>query len=144
MVRELHRDRRGAAFVEFALLLPVIFGAFLGVLQVGLGMQAHNALRNISADASRYAVIEYQKENATSVDAIETKTCTIATSMPYALEPGRFEVDVIQPATQRVSGAVEFEIETRYSVRSVLPFFGISDIPISFTRPIFVLDSSTP
>ena len=140
-LHKLKEDRRGATIVEFALLIPVIFGSFLGVLQVGLGMQAYNALRNVSADTSRYAVIEYQKENKITKSAIETQAMTIATAMPYAMERNRFTANVTQPETQRVSGAIEYQIVTSYSVRSVLSFMGIADIPISFTRPIFVLDS---
>lgn len=140
-LRPLARDNRGAAMIEFAILLPVIFGTFLGVLQVGLGMQAYNALRNVSADASRYAMIEYQKENEISVTAIEDQAKVIASAMPYAMEASKFDADVTKPATQRVDGAIEYELKTTYTIRSVLGFMGMQDIPISFTRPIFVLDS---
>lgn len=137
----LARDCRGATIVEFALLIPVIFGTFLGVLQVGLGMQAYNSLRNVSADASRYAVVEYQKENEIATTAIETQAKTIAKSAPYFLETARFDAKVKMADTQRVSGAIEYELKTTYTTRSVLGFMGLNDVPISFTRPIFVLDS---
>ncbi|QYJ06108.1 TadE/TadG family type IV pilus assembly protein [Qipengyuania flava] len=140
-LRQLVRDTRGATMVEFAILVPVIFGAFLGVLQVGLGMQAYNALRNVSADTSRYAVIEYQKENEITIATIQTQAATIATSMPYALESARFTATVTQPGTQRVDGAIEYQIVTTYNVRSVMGFMGFNDVPITFTRPIFLLDT---
>jgi Flp pilus assembly protein TadG len=139
--RQLRRNQRGATVVEFAILVPVIFGTFLGVLQVGLGMQAYNALRNVSADTSRYATIEYQKENEIAVGTIEAQAVTIATSSPYMLESARFTADVDPAATQRVDGAIELEIVTTYSVRSVMGFMGFNDIPITFTRPIFLLDT---
>lgn len=138
----LRKDNAGATMVEFALLAPVIFGMFLGVLQVGIGMQAYNALRNISADASRYTVVEYQRENDITTTEIETKTKSIASAMPYGLESTRFQARVTRPSTQRVSDAIEYSIEVSYNIRSVIPFFGLEDIPISFTRPIFVIDTT--
>lgn len=141
LLRQLRRDQRGATIVEFAILLPVIFGAILGVLQVGLGMQAYNALRNVSADTSRFATIEYQKENEIAVGTIEAQAVTIATSSPYMLESARFRADVDPATTQRVDGAIELQIVTTYNVRSVMGFMGFNDVPITFTRPIFLLDS---
>lgn len=137
----LKQNRRGATVVEFALLLPVIFGTLLGVLQVGLGMQAYNALRNVSADTSRFAVVEYQKENEIATSAIETKAKNIAKASPYFLESARFDAKVKLADTQRVDGAIEYELKATYTTRSVLGFMGLNDVPISFTRPIFVLDS---
>lgn len=134
------RDESGAALIEFALLLPIILGTFLGVMQVGLSMQAYNALRGISADASRVAVVEYQKENQLTVAQIETITEGVAADMPYGLVPERFETHVTRPATQRVADAIEYHIEVSYTVPTLLPFLGVDHIPMSYTRPIFVLD----
>lgn len=140
-LRQIAQDTRGATMVEFAILVPVIFGTFLGVLQVGLGMQAYNALRNVSADTSRYAAVEYQKENKITNATIETQAAAIATSLPYVLEASRFTATVTKPATQRVDGAIELQIVTTYTTRSVLGFMGINGVPISFTRPIFLIET---
>ena len=62
-IGRLKRDNSGAAVIEFAILAPVIFAMLLGVIQVGLSMQAQNALRSIASQTARYAVVEYQKGN---------------------------------------------------------------------------------
>lgn len=139
MLRRLFRNERGSAMIEFAILAPAILGGFLGVMQVGIGMQAYNAMRNVSADTSRYAIVEYQKENKIATTAIETYAENIAAQAPYALTWGTFDATVTQPTTQRVSGATEYQIVTTYQIPSVLGFLGINAIPISYTRPIFVL-----
>ncbi len=139
MLRKLFRDEDGTAMIEFAILAPLIMGAFLGVMQIGIGMQAYNALRNVSADTSRYALVEYQKDNQIAVTAIETHAKTIAAQSPYGLTGGVFDAIVTQPANQRVSGATEYQILTTYQIPSILGFLGINSIPISYTRPIFVL-----
>src|SRR5205814_10663521 len=36
--RSLRRDRRGVAAVEFAIIVPVLIGMFMGVVDLGLGL----------------------------------------------------------------------------------------------------------
>lgn len=138
-LRKILRDENGAAMIEFALLAPLIMGAFLGVMQIGIGMQAYNALRNVSADTSRYALVEYQNENKITTGTIESHAETIAAQSPYGLTWGTFDATVTQPSVQRVSGATEYQIVTSYQIPSVLGFLGLNSIPISYSRPIFVL-----
>lgn len=138
-LRNILRDENGAAMIEFALLAPLIMGAFLGVMQIGIGMQAYNALRNVSADTSRYALVQYQRENKITTSTIESHAETIAAQSPYGLTWGTFDAVVTQPSVQRVSGATEYQIVTSYQIPSVLGFLGLNTIPISYSRPIFVL-----
>lgn len=140
MLRKFLSDETGSVMIEFAILAPLILGGFLGVMQVGIGMQAYNALRNVSADTSRYALVEYQKDNKIAVSAIESHAETIAAQAPYGLTWGTFDAVVTQPSIQRVTGATEYQIVTTYRIPSVLGILGINGIPISFTRPIFVLN----
>ena len=59
----LRRDEQAATAVEFALIGPAFLTMFFGVMQVGIGMQQYNALRSVSAETARYAVINYQRSN---------------------------------------------------------------------------------
>lgn len=140
-LRRLSRDETGATVVEFGLLLPVILGGFLGVLQVGIGTLAYNSLRNVSAETSRYALVKYQNNNKVSYENIENKG--IAFAPTAGLDPAKFTIDVTKPATQRVDGATELQIEVTYQVQSVLPFLGINDFTASYTRPLFLIDDVT-
>lgn len=140
MLRKLIPDEDGATIVEFGLLLPVILGSFLGVLQAGIGMLTYNSLRNLSAETSRATLVQYQNSNTMTLD--EVKADAAARAANHGLAPSRFTIEVTEPTTQRIEGALELEITTSYSATSVLPFFGIKDIPISFTRPIFLIDEA--
>lgn len=133
------RDRRGTTVIEFALLAPVLFGLIFGVIQIGLSMQAYNAMRSVSSEAARYAVIEYMKQNEVANDAIETQTELIGRSSPYLLA-NNFQATVTDAATQRVSGAIEKTLTVTYTPPNVLPFFDWVSPELSFTRPIFVID----
>lgn len=136
----LRRDDSGATIVEFALLLPVIFGTFLGVLQVGLSTFAYNSLRNVTAEASRYALVEYQngREMDPEFAALDAKINEIAPG--YGLETDRLDVDVTRPDVQRVDGAIELQISVTYEVRSLLPFLGQEGFYTNYTRPLFLID----
>lgn len=136
---KLARDRRGAVLVEFAILAPLIFALMLGILQVGIGMQAQNSLRSIAAETARYAVVEYQKEASPTNEAIRSQAISIATSQPFNLN-NSVQVDIDDAATQRVNGAREITMTITYTVPSVLPLFDWASPTLTHTRPIFVLD----
>ena len=135
----LRSDQTASATIEFALVGPLFLTMLMGVMQSGIGMQNYNALRSISADTARYAVVNYQHGNQLTAIQLQTYASTAARSAPYGMENSRFVAFVSTPITQRVSGATEFQIRLTYRVRTVLSIIGINDIPLTFTRPIFVL-----
>jgi Flp pilus assembly protein TadG len=136
----LHRED-GSAVIEFALLGPVFLAMFMGVLQVGIGMQNYNALRGLSGDVARHAVVTYQTGVRPSTSTLETWAETRASSAPYGLTAAQFNASVATAATQRVTGATEYTITLTYTVPTFLAFIGIQDIPLSYTRPVFVVTS---
>lgn len=138
MFARLSRNEDGAAVVEFGLLIPVILGSFLAVLQAGIGMMAYNSLRNLVAETSRYTLVEYQSSNELTVEEIELDGKARAPSHGFA--PAKFVIDVDQPEVQRIEGAIELTITTKYQVASVLPFLGINAFDVTFSRPIFLID----
>ena len=135
----LRSNQTASAAVEFALIGPLFLTLFMGVMQVGVGMQNYNALRSISADTARYAVVKYQRRNLVTAIQLQTYADNLAKAPPYGLEAGRFTSFVSNPATQRVVGAAEFRIRVTYRVRTWLGLIGIGEIPLTYTRPIFVI-----
>lgn len=135
----LLRERQGSAAIEFALIGPIFITMFMGVLQIGIGMQNYNAMRGISADVARYAVVNYQTANRLSTSQLEDYTRSVAASPPYGLTRGRLTATVSTAATQRVAGATEYSVALTYNVPSVLGIMGMQDIPLNYTRPIFVI-----
>jgi Flp pilus assembly protein TadG len=139
LLTSLRRNETAAAAVEFALIGPAFLTMFFGIAQVGIGMQQYNALRSISADTARYAVINYQKSNLLTAIQLQDYANNAAKTAPYGLEANRFTSFVSAPVTQRVAGAAEYQIRVTYRVRTWLGIIGMSDIPLTYTRPIFVL-----
>lgn len=136
----IRRDEKGAAAIEFALLGPAFLLMLMGVLQVGMAMQNYNALRSLSADVARYAMVQYQTGNKLSNSQIETFAENHALGAPYLLDQNRVNVVVTNASTQRVAGATELEVVVAYQVDSLLGFAGIEFPFITYTRPIFLLD----
>ncbi len=132
-------DRSGSVIIEFALIGPTVIAMLFGVLQMGLAMQNYNALRGISADAARYAVVNYQADNELNDTQIEAYARNLSVNAPYGLIAANVTVSLTTPATQRVTGATEKALNISYRIPSVLTIIGIDNIPISYNRPIFLL-----
>lgn len=142
--RALRRDQAGSVAMEFALIGPAMLTMLLGVLQIGIGMQNYNALRSVSAEVARYAVVNAQDAAAQSNmtlrdtnDELEAYAQEIATDSPYGLQANKLTVTVTSVPT-RVDGASERSIQLQYNIPSVLGIIGIDSIPITYTRPFFI------
>ena len=144
MLRQLGQRQDGSVMVEFALLGPALLALFLGVLHFGIGMQNYNALRSISADVARYAVVNYQTDTRLKTEQLRDYANGIATRSPYSLMRSRFDATMISAPTQRVAGATEYTLTLTYKLPTLLTIFNIDEIPISYTRPVFVVAATTP
>ncbi|QZH74706.1 MAG: pilus assembly protein [Erythrobacter sp.] len=134
----LRRDKAGVAAIEFALIGPAFIVMILGVLQVGMGLQSYNAMRNLSADVARYAMVQYQTGNALSNSQIRSWARNHAQGAPYLMNPDRLGVIIVDAPTQRVAGARELDITVTYRITSVLEFIDIEGPTLDFSRPIFL------
>ncbi|MFB0611483.1 TadE/TadG family type IV pilus assembly protein [Aurantiacibacter poecillastricola] len=141
LFHRIRRDESGATIIEFALLAPMFLLMLMGVLQVGVAMQNYNALRNLSADVARMAMVQYQTGNSLTNSQIETWAENHALGAPYLLDQNRVNAVVTTPGTQRVAGATELQIVISYQIDSFLDFAGIDSPFITYTRPVFLLDS---
>ena len=134
----LLRDDRGAMVVEFALLAPAFLVMVFGVMYVGMGLQNYNAIRNLSADIARQALVQQQNGNSLSTSQIRTFAFSRAGGAPYMLDPSRLEVQVDDADTQRITGVHELEIVVTYEVDNMLEFAGIPAPFFTYTRPVFL------
>ena len=117
----------------------MLFTMMLGVLQVGTGMQAYNAMRSAAADTARYAVIERQKGNTKTDTQLSAQARTIATALPYSLHTADLTATVAAVGTSRVAGASEKTLTYTYTVSSVLAIIDIPGVSLTYSRPIFTV-----
>jgi Flp pilus assembly protein TadG len=146
-MRRLQASDRGASAIEFALLAPVFLGLMMGVVEVGLYMQNYNAVRSLASDASRFAAVEYQKNNTITEDVLEANIQAMGVALPYNLLDSQLTVTVTEVTPARVNGAREFDMDIDYALPDIIGGTTIDDFTISYSRPLFVLapaPSSTP
>lgn len=137
--KALAKDTHGSTIVEFALLAPVVFGMFFGLIQIGISMQSYSSLRSVASDTARWAVVEYMKQNEVTDAQIQTKAVAIAQAAPYMLND-TITATITPVATPRVHGTHEKTLVMTYTPPNVLPFFDFTSQQQTFTRPIFVID----
>ena len=135
----IRRDEGGSTIIEFALLAPVVFGMFFGLIQLGISLQAYSSLRGVSSDTARWAVVQYMNQNEVTDAQIKTQAETIAKAAPYMLND-TVAVTITPATTPRVPGTHEKTMLITYTPPNVLPFFDYVSGQQSFQRPIFVLD----
>lgn len=136
--RRLHRDERGATVIEFAILGPALIAMLLGVMQVGLYMQAQNALSSVAGDMSRYMSVEYQKDNEITNAQLEALAYTRAVSAPYLLNGSRVGTTATNASLQPIANVREIELTLTYQVPNVMAFATMGPMQLSYTKSIFV------
>lgn len=135
----LASDSRGAAALEFGLLAPTFIALLLGVLQIGLGVQSYNAVRNLTSDVSRHAMVEYAKGNRMTNSNLEEYAELPTTLAPYLLSTSRISATVVDAPVQRVSGAREMTLTVSYQVPSLLSSVGLEGPTLNYSRPLFIV-----
>lgn len=127
--------------LEFALVGPAFILMLMGVLQVGIGLQNYNALRNVSAEVARYAMVQYATNNRLTDEQLRTYTTSVARDAPYLLN-SLMDVSVTDPATPQVAGVKEKTLTIQYRIPSILDTMGLSGPVITYTRPLFLKTSA--
>lgn len=137
MIHRLMFDTKGGPAIEFALLAPAMIAMLMGILWVGLQMQSYNELRSISADVSRYTVVEYQKSNKLTPEQISSVAAATAVNAPYNLVGDNLDVNVVEQASP-VASARKIQITLSYTAPNFLNFLGVGAPLQTFNQIVFV------
>ena len=136
-LRQLGNERSGSVIVEFGILAPAIITLLVGVVQIGMWMQTYNALRSVAAESGRYVAVEYQKANRISNVQMALWARNHAIS-DFLFDGSQLNTSVVDSRTQSITGVTEKTLTLNYTMDSFMGIVGIPDIPVSFSRPIFV------
>jgi len=140
-LKRLAGDCRGAIVVEFALLAPAFIVMLFGVLQVGIGLQNYNAMRSLSADVARYAMIQHARGTVMSNSALTTYAENLGSGSPYLLLEDNLDVTIAPAAAPQIDDATELTLTIEYQIPSVLSSMGLDGPEIDYERPIFISNS---
>lgn len=120
-------DRRGAATVETALVLPVFFMVMLGIVEVGRAFMVSQLLTNAAREGARVAIMT----NSTNTDVSNTVTDILQRTVGVA--PANVNVTIIvteYPGNPSTSNNVnlakkrdlcEVEVRVNYDKVNMLP-----------------------
>ncbi len=90
-LRRFARDRRGLAYVEFALAAPFVLAITLATVDLGLAMWTGTTLKQVANDASRYAAIRGAEKPA---PATQTEIINYARSRIAGLNTDSVQINV--------------------------------------------------
>jgi len=136
-LRRLGRDEAGATILEFALLSPLLIVMLFGTLQVGIMLQSYNALRHVSADVARHAMVQYATGNNLDNDELTLYARGIATQAPYLLS-STLVVTIRDTATPEIAGTTEKALTINYEIPSMVSSMGLDGPWITYARPLFL------
>lgn len=130
MTRPRAREERGAAIVDFVLVLVVLIPVFLGILQVALVLHVRNVLTAAASEGARYAAT-YDRGPGDGV-ARTREQIIGALSASYA--------DDVHPEPASVNGAPA----VRIVVNAAVPALGLGGKTVTLTVSGTAVEEDAP
>ena len=138
----LNARKRGAALVEFALVLPILLLLSMGIIQYGIIFNATNSVSQIAREGGRSAAVNGLKANGDAL--IEQSVRNAAASTGLVVDPTDLTIAISPPpsdpkraAGEPITVSVTYNMRRKVFLPSMLPQ-GFS----TYTRPsTFMLET---
>jgi Flp pilus assembly protein TadG len=119
-VRQFAADRRGAAAVEMALVLPVFVAVTLGMIELGRGIMVAQLMTNAAREAARTAIID---------GSTDTSVANVAKS--FLATAAKVNANDVQVTVTNASGGSVANAQPRdlITVNVSLPYSKVSWLP---------------
>lgn len=128
MMRNLCRDRRGAAVVELAFALPVLIILMWVIIQLGLVFRAMSGIQHGLGEGARYATLFPKPTDA----EIKTKI----TQTVYGIGPGSFTIPT--PTSGVADGANYLDLKVTYTQPTDLLLLRGPTITVSRSKRVWI------
>jgi Flp pilus assembly protein TadG len=124
MIRQLRRNRRGAAAAEFALTIPIAVVILFGIIQLGVAFWANAGVQNGLGEAARVATLWPRRSDA----EIRARL----TGSAFGVNPAGLTISPFVPGT---AGGQDFiDINVAYQTRLNFVLFEIPVVTINHSR----------
>lgn len=135
----LLREEGGSTLIEFAFALPVLVMFIIGVLQIGMMMQANSALREVIGWGGREAMVSYQdtSDGVFSDTTIENMIIAKATDDAHRLKADNLTVDVAV-ATDPTLLVRTIRIDLDYDLEFAIPLWDAQVLTLTENRTFYV------
>src|SRR2546429_3101612 len=119
----LHRDQRGTALVEFALLAPLLFLLLFGIVDFGRALDYYNQVTQLAGQGARAAVVNRNPDGTaiTSGSSLQNQLVTQFTAQPE-LKNGEV-VCIVGPLPTNVGDPVTVKVSYQFHF---LPLIGLA------------------
>lgn len=131
MLRNLRRDKRGAAVIEMAFALPALIIMMWVIIQLGLVFRAMSGIQHGLGEGARFATLFPKPTD----DAIKTKI----SSTVYGIGPGSFTIPT--PASGVADGANYLDLKVTYTQKTDLLLLRGPTITVSRSKRVWVATS---
>jgi Flp pilus assembly protein TadG len=131
MMPSVRREAHGQSLVEFALILPLFLLILFGLIDLGRGVFAYNAIQNAAREGVRVAIVDQNTDVITAEvqqHAIGLGVDTSDVTLSF-FQPGTASVPCVTP----IAISCEVEILVDYRFTPATPIIGnlIGDIDMS-------------
>ena len=114
--RPCRRNRRGAAVVEFAVVVPIFLMMVFGMIEFGRAIMVQQVLTNASREGARLAVLDSPTPTAGQV------TTTVTTYLQKAgISGATVTINPTEPTTAAYGVPITVTVQVPYSSVSWLP-----------------------
>ena len=128
MMRNLRRDRRGAAVIELAFALPALIIMMWVIIQLGLVFRAMSGIQHGLGEGARFATLFPKPSDA----AIKTKITTTV----YGIGPGSFTIP--NPVSGTADGANYLDLKVTYTQPTDLLLLRGPTITVSRSKRVWI------
>jgi Flp pilus assembly protein TadG len=125
------RNRRGAAAIEFAMVLPVLIALLFGIIEYGWIFFQQSNILAAAREGARYGVTFEQGGSPTPTSAAQTRVSSVLTS--YGIDSASATVSATQ------SGSSPSEVLTVQIVVPYDPLIGLVPTPDNLTGTMTML-----
>ena len=130
-LRNLRRDKKGAAVIEMAFALPALIIMMWVIIQLGLVFRAMSGIQHGLGEGARYATL-YPKPTDDAIKAKITQTV-------YGIGPGSFTIPT--PTSGVADGANYLDLKVTYEQQTDLLLLRGPKIKVSRSKRVWVATS---
>ena len=131
-IRELVRDVRGSAAVEFAVSVPVLIVMIWGIFQIALVLQAQAGVQQALGEGARLATIFNTTTNARPTN---TQISNKIVSSKFGIRNGTWHTPAIDTTNEASNGYIVITVQ--YDVPTDFLIFSGPSITLSESKRVF-------
>lgn len=137
--KRMENDQSGSVITEFAICAPVFLALLLGVFQVGIAVQAKNAMQSVIGEVGRNVAVGYLNSETElfGEGQVELLLTNTATNAAYQLKSEYIAVDAVI-ADSDYADIKTLTMQITYDVPMFMPLGSMDSINLESSRTVYI------